>query len=173
MESNDDNTLYCANHPKVETLLRCNRCGKPICTRCAERTPVGYRCSECVRGQQAVFYTATKTHQATGSVVALLLGILLGVVAYFAGQLSWLALFIAPVAGGLAGEGIFRASGRKRARRFDWIASGLVALGALLAFLALYVVLRVLLRGYLDIWLLLWGLLFIALAVGTAYARLK
>ena len=173
MESNGDTTLYCANHPHVETLLCCNRCGKPICIRCAERTPVGYRCSECIRGQQSVFYTATKTHQAAGSIVALALGIVLGVVAYFAGQLSWLALFIAPVAGGVAGEAIFRASGRKRARRFDRIGGGLVALGALLAFLPLYFVLRVLPRGYLDLWLLLWGLLFIALAVGTAYARLK
>jgi len=173
MESNGDTTLYCANHPHVETLLRCNRCGKPICMRCAERTPVGYRCSDCIRGQQSVFYTATKTHQAAGSVVALVVGVVMGVVAYFAGQLSWLAIFIAPVAGGLTGEAIFRASGRKRARRFDWIASGLVALGALLAFLPLYFVFRVLLRGYLDLWLLLWGLLFIVLAVGTAYARLK
>lgn len=173
MESSGDTPLYCANHPKVETLLRCNRCGKPICLRCAERTPVGYRCSDCIRGQQAVFYSATRGNQAAGSIVALVLGIVLGVVAYFAGQLSWMALFIAPVAGGVVGEAIFRASGRKRARRFDWIGSGLVAAGALLAFLALYVVLRVLLRGYLDLWLLLWGLLFIALAVGTTYARLK
>jgi hypothetical protein len=105
--------------------------------------------------------------------VALLLGLLLGAASYFAGQLSWLALFIAPVAGGIVGEAIFRAAGRKRARRFPWIASGLVALGALLAFLVLYIVLRVLLRGYFDLWSLLWGLLFIGLSVGTVYARLK
>jgi hypothetical protein len=141
--------------------------------KCAVRTPVGYRCKECVSGQQGVFYSATKTHQVAGSVVALLLGLLLGAVAYFAGQLSWLALFIAPVAGGIVGEAIFRASGRKRARRFDWIGSGLVAVGALLAFLVLYFILRVLLRGYFDLWSLLWGLLFIGLAVGTVYARLK
>ncbi|MGC9334733.1 MAG: B-box zinc finger protein, partial [Anaerolineae bacterium] len=48
--------LYCANHPNVETLLRCNRCGKPICTRCAVSTPVGYRCRECVGQQQSSFY---------------------------------------------------------------------------------------------------------------------
>jgi len=173
MAESTDTTLYCANHPQVETLLRCNRCGKPICMRCAVRTPVGYRCKDCVRGQQSVFYTASRTHQAAGSAVALLLGLLLGVLSYFAGQLSWLALFIAPVVGGVAGEAIFRASGRKRARRFDWIGSGLVAVGALLAFLPLYLILRVLMRGYLDLWLLLWGLVFIALAVGTVYARLR
>jgi hypothetical protein len=173
MEASTGTTLYCANHPEVETLLRCNRCGKPICMKCAVRTPVGYRCRECVYGQQTVFYTATRTHQITGSLVAVLLGLLLGVVGYFAGQLSWLVLFIAPVAGGIAGEAIFRASGRKRARRFNWIGSGLLAAGALLVFLALYLVLRVLLLGYFDVWLLVWGLLFIGLAVGTVYARLK
>ena len=51
-------TLYCANHPTVETTLRCNRCEKPICTKCAVLTPTGYRCKECVRGQQKLFETA-------------------------------------------------------------------------------------------------------------------
>jgi len=50
--------IYCANHPQVETSLRCNRCGKPICPKCAVSTPTGYRCRECVRGQQKVFETA-------------------------------------------------------------------------------------------------------------------
>jgi hypothetical protein len=173
MEASSDSQLYCANHPSVETLLRCNRCGKPICMKCAQRTPVGYRCKECIRGQQDVFYTASRTHQAVGSAVALVLGLLLGGLAYFVGQLSWLALFIAPVVGGIAGEAIFRASGRKRARRFDWIGSALVAVAALLAFLPLYLLLRIALLGFLDLRLLLWGLLFIALAVGTVYARLR
>ncbi|MFH2103024.1 MAG: hypothetical protein ABIJ39_06665 [Chloroflexota bacterium] len=50
--------LYCANHPAVETTLCCNRCEKPICTKCVVRTPTGYRCKQCVRGQQKVFETA-------------------------------------------------------------------------------------------------------------------
>ncbi len=54
----DSGVLYCTVHPNVETALRCNRCGRPMCNRCAVRTPVGYRCRECVRGQQQVFYTA-------------------------------------------------------------------------------------------------------------------
>lgn len=120
-----------------------------------------------------MFYTATKAHQVSGGIVAVVLGLLLGVIAYFAGQLSWIVLFVAPVAGGLVGEGIFRASGHKRARRSNLIGGGLVALGALLAFFSLYGLLRILMYGYLDLWLLLWGLLFIGLAVGTVYARLR
>lgn len=50
--------LYCANHPDTETYLRCNKCNKPICLKCAELTEVGYRCKECIREQQNVFYNA-------------------------------------------------------------------------------------------------------------------
>ena len=28
-------TLYCVNHPNTPTTLRCSRCEKPICLRCA------------------------------------------------------------------------------------------------------------------------------------------
>ena len=42
----------CSYHPDVMTRLRCSRCEKPICPKCAVRTPVGLRCPECagVRG---------------------------------------------------------------------------------------------------------------------------
>lgn len=168
MSEDNGGTLYCANHPSVETLLRCNRCAKPICSRCAIRTPVGYRCAECVRGQQRAFYTATSGHQIAGSVVALLLGLVLGAAAYFAAQLSWLSTFLAPVIGGLVGEAIFRASARRRARRFPWVGSALVGAGALLTFAVLQLLLR-----FGGLWTLLWGGIFIALAVGTVFARLR
>ena len=53
-----EESLFCVNHPNRETSLRCNRCEKPICTQCAVLTPVGYRCRDCIRGQQKVFETA-------------------------------------------------------------------------------------------------------------------
>ncbi|HYN88142.1 MAG TPA: tetratricopeptide repeat protein, partial [Ardenticatenaceae bacterium] len=40
--------LHCSVHPDRETMLRCNRCGRPMCPECAVRTPVGLRCRECV-----------------------------------------------------------------------------------------------------------------------------
>lgn len=54
-----DAPVFCVNHPQTETLLRCNKCGKPVCIKCVERTPVGYRCKECLNIQQAGYYTAT------------------------------------------------------------------------------------------------------------------
>ena len=55
--SDTETTLTCTFHPKVETRLRCNRCGKPICIKCATHTPTGYRCPECIRSQQKIFVT--------------------------------------------------------------------------------------------------------------------
>jgi len=52
-----DTSLTCTFHPKRETQLRCNRCNRPICIKCAIHTPTGYRCPECIRSQQKVFIT--------------------------------------------------------------------------------------------------------------------
>ncbi|MCK6625380.1 MAG: rhomboid family intramembrane serine protease [Anaerolineae bacterium] len=49
--------LYCYQHPKVETSLRCNRCNRPICAKCAQRTPVGFRCSECILAIEDRYYS--------------------------------------------------------------------------------------------------------------------
>ena len=64
--------VYCANHPGVETSLRCNNCGKPICARCAIHTPTGYRCAECVRGQQKIFNTARWVDYLLGFITGIL-----------------------------------------------------------------------------------------------------
>ncbi len=53
-----DITLNCYVHPNRPTMLRCNNCERPICVSCAIRTPTGYRCKECVQGQQKKFDTA-------------------------------------------------------------------------------------------------------------------
>ena len=114
-------------------MLRCNRCNKPICIEeCAKRTPVGYRCRECVRGQQDKFYTATSTNQLTGYIGAGVAGLLLGLGAYilsrflFVGFLGIIiAIFLGPIIGGVLSELIWRAAGRKRARNFNYIAAAI------------------------------------------------
>lgn len=124
--------LYCANHPTRETMLRCNRCNKPICTECAVQTPVGYRCRECVREQQNKFYTAELTDQTKGYIAAAFSGILLGIAAillnaFLGGFFGWIiAVFVGPIVGGALSEIIWRATGRKRARNFGLIATAIV-----------------------------------------------
>ena len=43
-----DEQLYCYGHPKTPTRLRCSRCERPICGRCAIPASVGQHCPECV-----------------------------------------------------------------------------------------------------------------------------
>lgn len=157
--------LRCANHPDRETMLRCNRCNKPICPECAVQTPVGYRCRECVRGQQDKFYTATASNQALAYVAAFGCGIVLAIGAFFLGQFlggyfGWIAAFLAgPAVGGALAEVIWRGAGRKRSRNFDAIATALVLIGALPGVLIS--------GGFLT------AAIFVGLAASTIYARTR
>lgn len=161
--------LHCANHPARETMLRCNRCEKPICVQCAVLTEVGYRCKECVRGQQNVFYNGGRGDLLIGGAVALVLGAILGAAAYaLLGILGFFSLIIAflagPAAGGLVAEAIRRAVRKRRARGMKWLATGLFILGVLAVGLVLAGIPGLFVRW--DV------LLAAALAASTLYARL-
>src|SRR5689334_10585852 len=67
--------LFCIVHASVETSLRCNKCGRPMCIKCARRTPVGYRCKECVSNQQAIFFNAQPLDPVIQVVVSTLLSL--------------------------------------------------------------------------------------------------
>ena len=89
--------LYCINHPTVETYLRCNKCGAPICPKCAVRTEVGYSCRACINRQQQVFYADFKPlYYLVAGAVALPLALIAGTVIPATG---WFALFLGPLAG--------------------------------------------------------------------------
>jgi membrane associated rhomboid family serine protease len=44
----DEAETYCYGHPDTPTKLRCSRCDRPICGRCAIPASVGQHCPECV-----------------------------------------------------------------------------------------------------------------------------
>jgi hypothetical protein len=126
---------YCANHPGVETSLRCNKCGKPICAKCAVRTPTGYRCKECVRGQLKIFDTASWYDYLLGALTAGILGFLASLLATLISGLSfigWILIVIgAPSAGMIIAEGVRLVTRKHRSRSLFIIIAAAVVVGAL------------------------------------------
>jgi hypothetical protein len=172
--------LYCVNHPKVETYLRCNKCGQPICPRCAVQTPVGYRCRDCVNAQQRVFYADFRpAHYLVVGAVALPLAL---VAAWLVPKLGWYAIFLGPLAGTGIAEAARWAIGRRRGQYVWVVVCGCIVAGTFVKWLASFVPLLLLLgatevpMGYyaagwtMDI---LWDAVYLATAVGAAYARLR
>ena len=175
-------TLHCANHPNVETYLRCNRCAKPICTKCAVRTPVGYRCKECVRVQQKVFYKGFRpADYLIAAAVALPLSLVGG---WLIPRLGWYAILLGPLAGG----GIAQAARwviRQRRGRYTWLAvCGCVVIGGLPQLirnlLSLFVLSEIAAEAgqagyYLSSGLmgLVWTVVYLVAATGAAYAWLR
>jgi membrane associated rhomboid family serine protease len=48
----------CYRHQERETGVRCQRCGRPICTACMVPAPVGVQCVGCVRSARSRFVPA-------------------------------------------------------------------------------------------------------------------
>ncbi len=68
----------CSYHPKVMTMLRCSRCGKPICPRCAVRTPVGLRCPDCAGVRGLPTYPTESGSLLKAGLAGLLVAVLVG-----------------------------------------------------------------------------------------------
>lgn len=167
-----DAALVCANHPNRETILRCNRCGKPICVSCAVQTPVGYRCTECIRGQQAKFETAGYLRLGVAALIAAV-GAAIGM--FLLGFLGFWGLLLAPVAGGGIAEVVRRAVRGRHSRRLPLAAAAGAVVGGLVY--AFFRFAPVVLLGGFDLgrlgFGLLWPVVHAVLLIGALYARLR
>jgi hypothetical protein len=166
--STELNVTYCENHPTVESTLRCNRCEKPICAKCAVLTETGYRCKECVRTQQKKFDTATT--------IDYLLAIGIAVILAFIGSLivsriGFFTIFLAPVAGMIIAEAVRRAIQRRRSKRLFKATAFATAFGGLLPLLSV-LALTGLSVGIGSFFFIIWPLVFTVLATSTVYYRL-
>jgi hypothetical protein len=157
----------CAKHPNVETALRCSRCEKYICPKCAIATTVGYRCRECAL-EKSVTHTVPPHLSAAGSITGFVCGaaasLLVPVV------IGYFVIFLGAVVGRGVGELVYRVMGR----RSSVLVGAVTALGFFAG--AVFPSLRVVLSNpshtgglVLD----LWAVVFAAVAGGVAWHRLR
>ena len=164
----EEEVLTCTWHPERETMLRCNRCGRPMCPECAVRHPVGLRCKECVKETRLPIYQVGLRDYLVAGAVGLFLSTLAGFVMSFLSGLWFLAFFIGPAVGAGIADLMGRAV-RKRGRGMAVLAGVCLVAGFLLAG-ALLTQNPV---GALPFLLRIGSLLYLVLGVGSAVARLQ
>lgn len=120
--------VFCANHPNRETLLRCNICGKPICTECAQRRPTGYSCKDCMRGQQKRFENAKSLDYVLAAVITAALAF---IGSFIADILSFFIIFVAPIIGIIIVSAVQRVLKHRRSRTLFLVTAGAALLGSL------------------------------------------
>jgi len=162
-------TLYCYVHPNRATSLRCNNCNRPICAQCAIHTPTGYRCRECVKGQQKVFNTSEWYDFVLGFIVAALLSGIGAFLVTFVSRIGFIGWFLivlgAPTAAVIIAEGVRTVTRKHRSRPlFITVAAGVV-LGALP--IILYELLTF------NVFSILFQVIYLVIAVPVVYSRLS
>lgn len=177
--------IYCANHPDRETLLRCNKCGKPICPECAIRHPVGLRCRECAQLRRIPTYALSPRHYLLALAVGLpsaIVGVVTGSIfssfisiPLIGGFIPWIIAF---AVGLLTAEAISRATGYKRGVGLQVVAAICVVLGYFIGN-----PLALLATGYLLVgrivlvpfwaWINPYSIIYLILAILAAVGRLR
>lgn len=169
VKSNND-LAFCYRHPQVETGLRCNRCNKPICPRCAQRTPVGFRCPDCIREQENKYYSGGNLDYAIAVAIALPLSLIIaGLFTFILGRFGFWAIligfFVAPAVAGFIAEAVRWGVRKRRSRYLARIVAACLILGT-----APFILLMLLGQNFFG--LLAPGIL-IFLGTATILARLR
>ena len=166
----ESTTLYCYVHPNRETALRCNNCGRPICASCAVRTPIGYRCRECVKGQQKTFDTSEWYDYLTGFVVAAILSTIASILVTFIGGIGFFGWFLiaagAPTAAVAIAEGVRLVTQRRRSRALFTTVATAVVVGALPVILFQLFFAQ-------NLFGILFQIIYLVIAVPVVYSRLS
>ena len=163
-------------HEHDEPTLRCKNCGKPIMVKEAVRTPTGYSCKECVRGQQKVFTTAKWYDYILAVVVAgvlsFLTSMLFGFVSGFLGFfMIFLVITIGPATGGIIAEVVRAVVGKRRGKTLFLVTAAAVAIGGALPHI--WKLLFVLSGNFYLLFDLIFPAIFVVLATGAVYYRLS
>lgn len=166
--------LFCYVHTQRETLLRCNRCERPICLDCAVKTPTGYRCKACVRGHQKVFETTRWSDYPLAIAIAALLSYVGSYVVQFMG---FFTIFLAPIVGIIIAEAVRWVTRRRRSLQLFRLSAIAAALGSLPLILLNVLSIVALLAGSGrlatgSIFSIIWGVLYTVLVTSSVLGRL-
>jgi hypothetical protein len=101
---------YCARHPSRETSLRCGKCERYICPRCAVQTPVGYRCADCAQLRRLPQYDVRGALLVRSFAAGLAVSALAWLVISY---VLFLAFFLSFLVGAAVGEVMSRLSKRR------------------------------------------------------------
>ncbi len=169
-ETPTENLHYCYRHPNVETSLRCKKCDRYICTKCAKQTPVGYICPECLRAQEDKFYTGNFGDYLIAAAIALPLSLVSAwVFTFLIGNIGWfawlIAFFLAPIVAGFIAEVVRRAVKRRRSRYLAHTVAGSLILSVLLFAFPLLLTL--------NLFGLVTPTILLVMGTGTIMARLR
>lgn len=168
-----EEVLYCKNHPTRETLLRCNKCGEPICLDCSVLTDVGYRCKECIRSVQNNYFNALTKDNPIAFIVGFLvtvvatpiIGMILPRFGFFFGSI--IAVMIGSSAGGILAQIIRSSVGKRRGRKLRYFAMAGIVLGVLIGNLIVLMI-----TGFFPLFTIPM-IVFTVLALGTAHQLLR
>ncbi len=175
--------IYCVNHPDRETLLRCGKCGKPICPECAIRHPVGLRCRQCAQLRRIPTYDLSPRHYVlalTAGLPSAIVGVILGgifsrLIPFIGGFISWIIAF---AVGLLTAEAISRVTGYKRGVGLQVVAAICLVFGYFIGNSLLLLATTYLLVGRIDVvpfwaWLNSYSIIYLLLAILAAVGRLR
>lgn len=156
--------VECPRNPGVETALRCQQCDSPICPRCLVQSPVGMKCRDCARVMRSPIYVVKGTKLARSVAVALVGGVVMGLIWSFVllpFSFGFLSIFVGAGLGYAFTRMLEWASGRKRGP----VMIGLAVTGIVIAWSMTLL--------FVPVRLGLYGL--VAVGVGTyfAYQNLK
>lgn len=158
---------YCYIHPDRETGLRCKRCEKPICASCAQRTPTGYLCRECVRAHQKSFDTAEWYDYALGFITAAFLSAVAAFLVTLIGGIGFFGWFLiaagAPLAGAAIAESVRLVTSRRRSKNLFLTVAIAVAVGALPVMIFLNM----------NLFGIVFQVIYLVIAVPLVYTRLS
>ncbi|MCA9898205.1 MAG: hypothetical protein KC433_08430 [Anaerolineales bacterium] len=165
--------LACYRHSNRSTSLRCYNCGKPICSSCAIKTPVGYSCPDCIREKEDVFFNIKPLDYLVAPAIGLVLSLVIGyLVVRFMTGLGWLTIIGAIFGGGLAGRFVGQltkgAIGRRRGRYLPHVMVVMLVLGT-----AVWLLPILIFNGFASLFAFIGPGIFLFVAGGALFSYMK